>query len=414
MSIKRLPLGSFRHICALFVLGLARLTIGCGEADTTEETRSDDASYIQDGKRELGRFAVGQVGIKPTDEGGICTGTLIHKNWVVTTAHCKVRDAFLTGSGPGQLKQHKLGRSKTGPNGLTMLELVEPITYIEPVDYHAKPPTPNQKCQSVGFGFHNNPDGSQTLGTKYSATTIVADIDTSAIMVRPGTGSPAGGDSGGPLLCDGKITGFAEGGGAQFSGGGIYHRIDPDWIDRTIANPDAPKPREEDSDPPAPAIQLLNEAKLLGSSGALCPEGTVEVGSEGNIFISPQTAGPLTKDTTQRCKIELSISVPAGLKPEQLAFAARAQTQNAVLPTPASFTVSTPGAKSGRAEVQVGPLGRFLEASVGGSQLACSSQATELRVGLELVARVPRGEVLMFENISLEPVELAGSKCAGR
>jgi hypothetical protein len=58
----------------------------------------------------------------------------------------------------------------------------------------------------VGFGAHNETNGTVTFDRKRSCTESVQSADASTIAVLMVSGVADHGDSGGPLVCDGKIT----------------------------------------------------------------------------------------------------------------------------------------------------------------------------------------------------------------
>jgi hypothetical protein len=93
---------------------------------------------------------------------------------------------------------------------LGLLQLAAPITTIKPLAINTGAlPAAGTFCTEVGFGGHNEPDGSFTSGIKRSASEKVrtassTDLEYGAFRVS-GTGLGYYGDSGAPVICNGTV-----------------------------------------------------------------------------------------------------------------------------------------------------------------------------------------------------------------
>jgi secreted trypsin-like serine protease len=250
------------RIPPLCIVATALALVHCGSAGSGTDRGGSD-SAISGGQIENGHPAVGFVQRKDT----FCSGTLIAPQVVLTAGHCVETPVtgFYTGVGAPtssseqaapNMVRHAVSDSAAYPkysstedacpntgNDVALVKLAQPITNIKPVPYARTKTQVGKKCVTVGFGDHEGASGKE-WGRKRSATVIVEDLSPPAILTGEGNGTPASGDSGGPLLCDGTIVGVTScGGSASNDPLGIegpeefYGRIDTihEWIDETIA-----------------------------------------------------------------------------------------------------------------------------------------------------------------------------------
>jgi hypothetical protein len=89
---------------------------------------------------------------------------------------------------------------------------------MRPLDINtAQLPSVNATCNAIGFGAHNESNGTVTGQVKRSATEKIESVDATTIAVKMVSGVADHGDSGGPLLCDGRISAV------------VHNHTDGDW-----------------------------------------------------------------------------------------------------------------------------------------------------------------------------------------
>jgi hypothetical protein len=217
---------SFCHVLCSIALA------GCQAGTSTDPLHANRdvearALPIQGGEIESDYPAVGMV----VDRNGYsCTGTLISPALALTARHCSGNGlVFRTVNADSSFATHAVVRTILHPyaRDLMLLQLETPITDITPISIgDAGLPSAGTACMAVGFGRHTQ-DGLTTSGTKRSAAVEVSSADDIAVVVQQSTGYPDHGDSGGPLLCAGEITGVFHGNEAF---GSVYAKLDTAWI----------------------------------------------------------------------------------------------------------------------------------------------------------------------------------------
>jgi hypothetical protein len=182
----------------------------CAPPDDASGGLTEAKSAIQGGAVETGFPAVGIV----FNSNGYGSGTLITRTTVLTAAHAiNGTMDFKTGTNGTNEIDRPVAYSIIDPTGadLALMKLRTPVTDVVPfTNIAAGPPPVGMICTAVGFGIHNNPDGTWTAGVKRSDTETVVSSTTHDIVTEFLTGIADSGDSGGPLFCGG-IAGVVHG-----------------------------------------------------------------------------------------------------------------------------------------------------------------------------------------------------------
>ena len=211
---------------------------GCGSTPESESV-GVEASAIRGGQEQYFEYpAVGCL-----QGAGICTGTLIAPNLVLSAKHCGAMTTFNTGAMCSTIARPEVQHIRTidkmipyypdeqpvvwtdpdlYPNDLVLYHLSSPIYDVRPLQLNPEGyPADGTSCVAVGFGKNN----AGVAGSKRAATVSVTwsgeliygygglgyTLMHSAIEVElgpygssPPPGLPDSGDSGSPLLCNGN------------------------------------------------------------------------------------------------------------------------------------------------------------------------------------------------------------------
>jgi hypothetical protein len=221
-----------RALSALLVC----LAAGCA-ADASEDGADVSSDAILGGSVEPSHPAVGML-LFPS--GNLGTGTLIAPNVVLTAAHVALGHphTFFYGSPPpgkppvrANLKSvavaealvHPCYESHVGCGSeridVALVRLASPVLDVPTVPIVDRPlewlfglisPYEGDTCVAVGFGVHE--EGAKvTIGTRRSSKSKIVSVGDTELVTSWVTGIATSGDSGGPLLCGGKIVGTVRG-----------------------------------------------------------------------------------------------------------------------------------------------------------------------------------------------------------
>jgi Trypsin len=210
---------------------------------TPESDSTSNESDIQRGVEERGYPAVGMLLFR---SGSLGTGTLIRPNVVLTAGHVAYGsvETFHYGRPPAgkntnytnltsvKIADKALGDCYARPGytrpskcvgdlDIALIKLEKSVTDVTPIPMFDKDlitfdqalkTLRDPRGTAVGFGCYTSPDNKQSFGNRRSAVSIFSSINATEIVLREGTGIASGGDSGGPVLYEGKIMGTVRGG----------------------------------------------------------------------------------------------------------------------------------------------------------------------------------------------------------
>lgn len=223
---------------AVAVLSLMTM-FGCGAGVEDEPEVFDTIeAEIAGGSDTSGYAPVGALFWSKT--GALCTGFLVAPRIVMTAAHCTDNQGMPTGfytgagskvSGTGgtvkNLTKHTInaesvhstydpkgGDSKTIDgilkryrNDVALYRLSKAID-ITPLTLAEKQPSKGSTCTVVGFG-RDSEGNNYNIFKKRKATMSIVDFGGTQMQMKRESGETTPGDSGGPLICSGKVYGIS-------------------------------------------------------------------------------------------------------------------------------------------------------------------------------------------------------------
>ncbi|WP_141732954.1 S1 family peptidase [Oligoflexus tunisiensis] len=195
------------HSIKLLSLPLALLALSaCGTGDPTSETKIINGTLAPDG----GAIEQSTVALASSNGQVFCTGTLIHKNFVVSAAHClaNFRGTLYIGFGRSSSEfkfvkatDYEVNPSYTGnfnknvPADISVIELSAPAPAgYNPVAIYKGTVSQGSKLSLAGFG-QTDSGGSGRL--YYTSVGVSGQTSNEITVYQGGTGACYG-DSGGP------------------------------------------------------------------------------------------------------------------------------------------------------------------------------------------------------------------------
>jgi len=188
-----------------------------GEPAVSEPTTAGAVQDIQGGALDSGDANIGAIlGTTLSGSGSICSGVLVAPSYVLTAKHCQdqISDMYFSTGAQypfAPAATHHVDQKIPHPTAdLLLVHLATPATGITPRPLVTTAlPAVGTTCTTIGYGTHNTNANNSELGFKRSVTNQVTISSAATIRVAAGAAPVNGvadaGDSGGPLICGGKV-----------------------------------------------------------------------------------------------------------------------------------------------------------------------------------------------------------------
>lgn len=377
---------AFLKARAPYLIGL--VSIACGDTNAAVEPEALTYAISGSGAVETSEYPeVGQL-VGEGETIGSCTGTLIDESWVIAADHCKDKVAILLGPDAEHAVSYPLDglrfRQPTGgKNEVTLLHLTTPAVGAPIGTLYPDPLTlGHEECTAVGYGPSTTADDGTGAGTKRKASLTIDSVEKDEITFDVHDARLEGGDSGGPLMCNGMVA-------AVTRTRASYSPIDVAWVRRAIADPSSqPEVPDETNNKPT----VTPEIKIEGYEGDLCPEGALS-GYMGS-FHGFDPAAPVESDVTQTCRIALTVTIPAG---KQLDASIICSSFTGLDRTTATVAYSVPGYSTEPLPHEVRAARETADTTCDALPLtasACSGEPVDVPVTIEIAADVQAGNAV--------------------
>jgi hypothetical protein len=253
-------------------------------------------------------------------------------------------------------------------------------------------PAIQDECVGVGFGKHENEDGTTTKGIKRSCTMSVVSANPDLIEMQLVTGIPDNHDSGGPLICNGNVAAVVRSHLGQWPDYNreMYTTVDTPWIEETIANY-----RGRVEPPTRPSTATIH---VVANEGALCPEGSLYM--RGNTLVADQSTAPPSSSELLRCSIDLALELPSDRKLDRVQMCPYFELYDLEAATAVAFDYAVDGITVYNEPIEVGALADVEGAcrTVRVNAATCGARAS-VPIHIELAAQIPSATPFRFVSL---------------